>query len=94
MTLDVGGQLILKTSKALLCSVPGSLLERTFNGYHEHTIIGDKIFVDRDPTAFKHLVNFLRLQKNYVPLFENKNEEELFVKELKYWDIQVGLFGK
>jgi hypothetical protein len=50
--------------------------------------------VDRDPTAFKHLVNYLRLQRNYVPLFENKNEEELFVKELKYWDIQVGLFGK
>ena len=50
--------------------------------------------MDRDPTAFKHLVNYLRLQRNYVPLFENKNEEELFVKELKYWDIQVGLFGK
>lgn len=69
LTIDVGGTTTIKASKALLTSIPGSLLERTFCGYHEHTILNDKVFMDRDGMSFTHLVNYLRHQRNYLPSF-------------------------
>lgn len=77
-----------------MTSIAGSLLERTFSGYHEHTVINDKIFLDRDGTSFNHLVNYLRHERNYLPSFKSKNEEELFVKELKFWGIHSGKFER
>ena len=69
LTLEVGGTTTVKTSKGLLTSIPGSLLEQTFSGYHEHTVIKDKIFMDRDGPSFEHMVNYLRHQRNYLPSF-------------------------
>ena len=83
----------VKASKALLCSVNGTLLERTFSGYHEHTKIGDKIYVDRDAKSFQHLVNYLRQKNTYAPKFDSKYEEDQFIKELDFWGIQAPQFG-
>ena len=94
LTLDVGGTASIKATKALLTSIPGSLLERTFSGYHQHTVIKDKIFMDRDGPSFTHLINYLRLKRNYVPTFKNKNEEQLFLKELNFWGISPGQYEK
>lgn len=93
LSLDCGGTMTVKASKALLCSVKGSLLERTFSGYHENTKLADKIFVDRDAKSFQHLVNYLRQQNVYSPVFDSRYEEDLFVKELSFWGIQAPHFG-
>lgn len=94
LTLDCGGQGTVKASKALLCSFPGSVLERTFNGYHSHTKLGEDIFIDREAKPFQHVVNYLRYRQGYHPIFETRNEEDLFIRELEFWGIKTKIFGQ
>ena len=49
----------LDISKSLLTSIPGSMLEANFSGRHEVQKVDDKIFVDRDPEMFRHLIRYL-----------------------------------
>ena len=93
LTLNIGGTKSVQVSKGLMTSIPGSFLEKTFSGYHQHTKLNDHIFIDRDGPTFEHLINYLRHKRSYVPTFQNKNEEELFYAELSFWGIDPGLFG-
>ena len=47
---------------------------------------GNTIFIDRDGSTFQALINYLRNEREEVPLFENSRDEHLFFKELKFWD--------
>lgn len=73
-------------SSATLCSRPNSKLAALFSGQNKLNLINDKVFIDRDPTIFRHLINFLRTDQR--PILENKNEAQLFECELKYWGVE------
>jgi long-subunit acyl-CoA synthetase (AMP-forming) len=58
--LNIGGTVMLMTSIDVLTSDKGSNLEKMFSGKHEHKMIDDKVFLDRDGETFKTLINYLR----------------------------------
>lgn len=73
-------------SKSLLCTVKESALEAMFSGRHTLKKIDGKLFIDRDPEAFKNLISFLRNNCQILPI-DNKKEKFLFIEELKYWGL-------
>ena len=46
------------------------------------------IFLDRDLTHFSNLLNFLR-NDGMVPAFSNSVEKQMFMQELKFWEIPL-----
>ena len=59
--LNVGG--VTKgftVRRSVLCQVPGSALEAMFSGRHQLAKIDGKVFVDRNPDTFIHVVDYLR----------------------------------
>ena len=46
--------------KSTLCHIKGSVLEAMFSGRHTLQKKEDKIFIDRDPKAFKMMIDFIR----------------------------------
>ena len=59
LSLDVGGLYFPKVSKKVLTSVQGSSLEAMFSGRHELPLVDGKIFVERNPKMFEHLIQYL-----------------------------------
>jgi hypothetical protein len=60
VTLDIGGQLFA-ASLDTLRRVPGSMFEAMFSGRHKVSAAVDgSHFIDRDPTHFRYILNYLR----------------------------------
>ncbi len=57
--LDVGGT-VHKTQRWTLTSVPGSRLQAMFNGDYELNITNKGVFIDRNPTVFGMVLDYLR----------------------------------
>jgi predicted HAD superfamily hydrolase len=72
--LNVGGTHNLMSSRKVLCSVPGSTLEKMFSGLHKLQKIDDRIFVDRDGHVFEKMLNYLRNDRNLWPEFKTQGE--------------------
>lgn len=51
--------------------------------------VNDEVFMDRDGKTFETLVNYLRNDRKVFPEFDNKNEENMFHKEVNYWGIDT-----
>ena len=49
-----------------------------------------RIFIDRDPEAFTHMVNFLRSEKKYLPKDVNTDLKIRLHNEFKYWKADMG----
>lgn len=63
-----------------------------FNGTHDISVKQDgKIFLDRDGETFLSLVNYLRNNRKVFPKFVSKDEEQMFTKELEFWDMKEDL---
>jgi hypothetical protein len=58
-----------------------------FSGRHELPKHDNRIFVDRDGSAFSNMINYLRNGK--YPIFKEKNEEINFFEELEFWQIPI-----
>lgn len=58
--LNVGGCKEFEIRKSTLQHVPGSALDAMFSGRHMLPMKNNKVFVDRDPKAFKMMVDFIR----------------------------------
>jgi hypothetical protein len=72
----------------LLASVPNSNLAMMFNQLHELKYTDEKeVFLDRDGKTFEILLNYLRNDRKIFPDFKEKHEENLFFKELHFWNI-------
>ena len=67
--LNVGGTHHMMTERDVLRLVPGSILEKMFNGMHNLKKVDNAVFLDRDGTTFQHLVNFLRNNREVFPEF-------------------------
>lgn len=87
MELNVAGVTSgFQISKQILCSVPGSMMERLFCGEHEIKKQNGKIFVDRNPTIFQHVIDYLRNDRASFNI-EDKAIADLFKLELKHWKL-------
>ena len=59
MNLNIRGLYSPTISKNLLTSVPDSILEAFFSGRHQTLKVENRIFIDRDPDMFKHIIRYL-----------------------------------
>jgi len=67
VSLNVGGQ-VFATSLETLRREPDSMLGAWFSGRHEiHKTPDGHAFIDRDPTQFRHILNFLRNGARGIP---------------------------
>jgi hypothetical protein len=87
VALNVGGTHHMMTERDVLRLIPGSTLDKMFNGLHELKNIDSEVFLDRDGRTFQHLVNYLRNKREVLPEFMDKNDEIHFYKELDFWKI-------
>ena len=59
-----------------------------FSGKHEvPTDDRGNIFLDRDGETFLTLINYLRNHRKELPKFDYIQQEELFLKELEFWEL-------
>mmetsp|Transcript_24349 Transcript_24349/g.37690 ORF Transcript_24349/g.37690 Transcript_24349/m.37690 type:complete len:139 (+) Transcript_24349:684-1100(+) len=49
------------------------------------------IFLERDGTTFKELLNYLHRDRLNLPMFSTAEELELFRKELEFWELYEDL---
>jgi len=89
IAVNVGGTHHLMTERDVLRLVPGSTLEKMFNGMHDLKKIDGEVFLDRDGRTFQYLVNYLRNKRTVFPEFIDYNDEKHFFKELDFWKIPV-----
>lgn len=64
--LNVGGENV-DIPRETLCSVHNSLLAQYFSGKHDDTLvkIDNRVFVDRDPLAFRNMIALIRTHGDY-----------------------------
>lgn len=71
IVLEVGGTKF-KTSRSTLCKHEGSFFEAMFSGRHVHEPSPDgSFFIDRDPTYFQDILNYLRTGAAVTPESES-----------------------
>ena len=82
ITLDVGGQ-IFATTLSTLRRDPDSMLGAMFSGRHalQRTPEGH-VFIDRDPTHFRTVINFLRDGERALPKSLRLDDERRFCEAL------------
>ena len=83
ITLDVGGQ-IFATTLSTLRSDPDSMLAAMFSGRHalQRTPEGH-VFIDRDPTHFRMVINYLRDGERALPkALRDRGDEADYYGEL------------
>ena len=54
---------------------------------HQLKFQGEEVFLDRDGKTFENVVNYLRNDRKVFPEFNEKHDENMFFKELHYWNI-------
>mmetsp|Transcript_13285 Transcript_13285/g.17741 ORF Transcript_13285/g.17741 Transcript_13285/m.17741 type:complete len:331 (-) Transcript_13285:22-1014(-) len=89
--LNVGG-MRFDTSLTTLTSIPGSMLASMFSGRHGLPEMDDgSIFIDRDGTYFRHILNYLRDPFNFskVDLKDSQDDIRLLMKEMHYFNIPI-----
>ena len=57
-----------------------------FSGRHILPLINNRIFVDRNPKIFMHVIDFLRNNKQ-LPKMKNDNVSDLVSLEMKFWGL-------
>lgn len=90
--LNVGGTL-METTRQVLQSVPGSMLQAFVSGRHNVATDADgRIFLDRDPAIFRYLLGTLRLGWPAHTLYQRKDdsffvERSAILEEFDYFCI-------
>ena len=87
--LNVGGHVFL-TSTLTLTRDPDSMLAAMFSGRHKlHTTSDRAVFIDRDGTHFRHILNFLRdgfLKSGALP--DDQSVIQELMAEAEYYQLQ------
>lgn len=87
--INVGGTKQIQSSRAILCQVKDSALEKMFNGARPLKYTEDGVvFVDRDAYYFEMMVNYLRNYRRFWPQFRSPIEQRMFEQELQFWGIR------
>jgi hypothetical protein len=58
-----------------------------FEAVDDLPTIEGNVFLDRDGATFMALLNYLRNQREEMPVFDTARDEHLFFKELQYWEL-------
>ncbi|KAL6071323.1 SH3KBP1-binding protein 1 [Balamuthia mandrillaris] len=83
--VNVGGH-VFTTSSTTMCMCTGSMLEAMFSGRHALTPMEDgSVFIDRDPTHFRTILNYLRGNKPVLP--ENQTGLEELLQECEFYGL-------
>lgn len=92
--LNIGGTHKMMTTVGILSQCKQSKLARLFEESEELTIIKNaqdkskfEVFLDRDGPTFISMVNYLRNNRQEVPIFESTKDEHRFYRELQFWEI-------
>eukprot|EP00770_Monocercomonoides_exilis_P000280 MONOS_278.1-p1 / transcript=MONOS_278.1 / gene=MONOS_278 / organism=Monocercomonoides_exilis_PA203 / gene_product=unspecified product / transcript_product=unspecified product / location=Mono_scaffold00004:280201-281587(+) / protein_length=307 / sequence_SO=supercontig / SO=protein_coding / is_pseudo=false len=86
VVLNIGGTL-MPVLRETIMSKPGSTLAQIVSGKHQHHYDKDgHIFLDCNPTAFSHILDFLR-SDHFSLTFENDEIERLFNHQIKQFDL-------
>jgi hypothetical protein len=86
--LNIGGT-NFDTTRATVCSQPGSFLEGILSGRHAEIQKDDsgRIFVDRDSEMFRYILNFLRTP-TVLPSPKDASTSETLCMEAEYYKIR------
>jgi len=85
IALNVGGKK-MTTLKSTLCKYQDSMLAVMFSGRHVlNQDEEERIFIDRDPSVFSLVLEFLR--NSEVPVFKDDTEEMKFKRELDFFGL-------
>ncbi|KAG1525155.1 hypothetical protein G6F52_003578 [Rhizopus delemar] len=86
--LNVGGSLF-ETSLSTLCRDPTSLLASMFSGRHLLSVESDgSYFIDRDPTHFRLVLNYLRDLRIPPVILQDRTIREELLQEANYYCIR------
>jgi len=87
VSLNIGGH-VFQTTRQTLSKQPNSMLSAMFSGQNEDIMKPDEngnYFIDRDPTHFQTILNFLRTNEMIWP--ESTNERRKLQLELDFYCI-------
>jgi len=88
VALEVGGKLFKTTISTLTSRAPNSMLAALFSGRHEvHSNAAGAVFVDRDPTYFSLILNYLR--GGHLPASLPKLTLESLIDEADYYQLSA-----
>ncbi|CAJ0574109.1 unnamed protein product, partial [Mesorhabditis spiculigera] len=85
VVLDVGGTEFVTTVETLT-SIPETYFEALFNRWSDGEPSSSSIFLDRDPTHFRHILNFYR--NRVVPVGLSAQEKQELSAEAAFYNIQ------
>jgi len=92
--LDIGG-LYFSTTIETLTGVPDSLLGRMFSGRTPLKFTNDnRIFIDRDGTHFRHILNYLRSPDSWKFPLKDKNSLDELRTEARFYALEDAMFKK
>jgi hypothetical protein len=92
--LDVGGH-FYSTTIETLTSIPDSVLGRMFSGRFPIKFTEDgRVFVDRDGTHFRHILNFLRTPENWIFSQKDKTLIDELRTEARFYGLEDPMFKK
>jgi len=91
--LDVGGQ-HYSTTIETLTAVPDSVLGRMFSGRFPIELVEGRVFIDRDGTHFRHILNFLRDPVNWKFNHKDKQILDEMRTEARYYGLEDPMFKK
>jgi len=92
--LDIGGH-FFSTTVETLTNVPDSLLGRMFSGRFPVEFTQDgRVFIDRDGTHFRHLLNYLRSPDSWVFTWKDKQLIDELRTEARYYGLEDAMFKK
>jgi len=92
--LDIGGCFFSSTVETLT-NVPDSHLGRMFSGRFPLEFTKDgRVFIDRDGTHFRHILNFLRDPQNWVFTWKDKQLIDELRTEARFYGLEDAMFKK
>ena len=78
----------MQVGKQILTSVPQSKLAAQFSGAAQMNLDRDgRIFIDRNPDIFKHVIDYLTTDKEYLFNTSDQNIKKQLELELEFWKI-------
>jgi len=91
--LDIGG-FHFSTSIHTLTAIPDSYFGRLFSGTFPSDMVGDdgRVFLDRDGSYFRYILNFLRDPGSFVLKLKNKQELDLLRGEAAFYGLEDRMF--
>jgi len=92
--LDVGGHHFSTTIETLI-TIPESILGRMFSGRFPLSFTKDhRVFIDRDGTHFRHILNFLRDPENWRFTSKDTQIVDEMRNEAKFYGLEDPMFRK